>query len=70
MQVGQRFLVPDNRAVVLAAVARGFSKINQELEAQAPRVARELEMVRLSEAQWSAVVSILRLLRDTRVRAP
>merc|ERR1719277_2622189 len=26
-------------------------------------------MVRLSEAQWSAVVSILRLLRNTRVRA-
>jgi hypothetical protein len=69
MEVGRNgFLATRDWSTVKAAVVAGFRRINDELSDKAPKAARQLGLIQLSEQQKDAVLSSMRLISEPRVQ--
>lgn len=68
MRVGHRLLTPADERAVAGLVQAGFRNASLALQEGAPELARELEMIQLSDPQMDAVLTSLQLLSDRRVQ--
>lgn len=69
MLVGGEILQRKDRHFVRAAVATGFRNMSVEIESRASSAWAQLEQVRLNTTQVRAVLGMMRLLGDERVRS-